>query len=252
LRPVTACGLLLIGLASGLAAQENYEIQVYASPTVAPRHLMVELHSNYTFQGERNVVNGVNPTDNALHETLELTYGINDWFETGFYVFTSARSGEGWQWVGDHIRPRVRAPDALGWPVGVSLSMEVGYQRRSYSEDTWTWEIRPILDKQWGRWYVSVNPTLEKALHGANASAGFAFAPNAKVSYSATEKVALGVEYYGSLGPGPAQHQIVPALDLTLSPDWEFNAGAAFGLTHATDRFLFKVILGRRFDFSKR
>jgi hypothetical protein len=257
LRPTTQAGGVLFGLAAslaaaGLRAQDNYEIQVYGSQTVAPQHLMVELHSNYTFEGEKNVVDGVNPTDNALHETFEFTYGFTDWFETGFYVFTSARSGEGWQWVGDHIRPRIRAPDAWDWPVGVSLSTEIGYQRRSFSEDTWTWEIRPIIDKQWGPWYVSVNPALEKSLSGVNASSGFFFAPNAKISYDVTRQVSLGVEYYGSLGPGPAQHQIVPALDLNLSPDWELNMGAAIGLTHATDHFLVKLIVGRRFDFSKR
>ena len=51
------------------------------------------------------------------------------------------------QWVGDHIRPRVRVPESWRWPVGVSLSTEVGYQRAVYSPDTWTWEIRPIVDK---------------------------------------------------------------------------------------------------------
>jgi len=32
--------------------------------------------------------------------------------------------------------------------VGLSLSTEIGYQQRSFSTDTWTVEIRPILDKQ--------------------------------------------------------------------------------------------------------
>ena len=38
--------------------------------------------------------------------------GITDWFETGFYIFTSADPQHGWQWVGDHIRPRVRVPES--------------------------------------------------------------------------------------------------------------------------------------------
>ncbi len=57
-------------------------------------------------------------------------------------------SGYGWEWVGDHIRPRVRVPEKWHWPVGVSLSNEVGYQRRQYSTDTWTWEMRPIVDQK--------------------------------------------------------------------------------------------------------
>jgi hypothetical protein len=74
-----------------------------------------------------------------------ITQGINDWSELGFYIFTSAQSGAGVQWVGDHIRPRVRIPENWRWPLGVSLSMDAGYQRAFFSRDTWTWEIRPIV-----------------------------------------------------------------------------------------------------------
>jgi hypothetical protein len=41
----------------------------------------------------------------------------------------------------------------------------------------------------------------------------------------------------------------VPAIDLDLSPDWEFNFGVGVGMTHSTDHLLIKMILGRRFDF---
>src|SRR5260221_296946 len=116
-------------------AQDNYEIQVYGSDTIEPHHTMVELHSNFTFQGSKNVVNGMIPTNHALHETIEITHGWNDWFETGFYIFTSSRNGNDVKWVGDHIRPRVRVPDKWHWPVGLSLSAVIGYQRPIFSED---------------------------------------------------------------------------------------------------------------------
>ena len=85
---------------------------------------MTEFHSNYTIDGSKTSVDGMYPTQGQFHETLELTHGFSDWFEAGFYVFTSAQQGDGWQWVGDHIRPRVRVPENWKWPVGVSLSME--------------------------------------------------------------------------------------------------------------------------------
>jgi len=91
-------------------AQDNYEIQVYPSETLEKGRTMVELHSNFTADGRRTTQNGVLPTHHAFHETLEITHGFTPWFETGFYVFTSARDGDGWQWVVDHIRPRVRVP----------------------------------------------------------------------------------------------------------------------------------------------
>ena len=70
--------------------QDNYEIQVYGSETVAPGHTMVELHSNFTVSGSKTNQDGVYATEHAWHETLEITQGITDWFETGFYIFTSA------------------------------------------------------------------------------------------------------------------------------------------------------------------
>jgi hypothetical protein len=139
-------------------AQDNYEIQVYGSDLVAPDRTSVELHSNFTVAGSKTTIDGVLPTNHVEHETVEITQGVTDWFETGFYIFTSIQSDGGWQWVGDHIRPRFRILESWHWPVGVSLSNDIGYQRPEFSADTWTWEIRPIVDKKIGRWYLSFNP----------------------------------------------------------------------------------------------
>jgi len=237
-----------------LGAQDSYEIQVYGAETIPRGETMIELHSNYTFEGNRQTINGVLPNYHALHETIEVTHGFTSWFETGFYAFTSVQPGYGWEWVGDHIRPRVRVPEAWNWPVGLSLSTEVGYQRQLFSENTWTCEIRPIIDKQWGPWYISLNPSFERALHGPGSSQGFEFSPSAKLSYDLTPQVALGVEYYSSLGQvthfsrfADQQHQIIPVIDLNLSPKWEFNFGVGVGLNGSTDDLIAKLILGRRF-----
>jgi hypothetical protein len=250
---------LLVFLPFHLYAQENYEIQVYGADTVDPGTTMVEFHSNLTLQGEKNVVNGVRPTNRAVHETIEITQGWNDWFETGFYIFTSARSGDGWDWVGDHIRPRVRVPEKWHWPVGLSLSNEIGYQRRSFSEDTWTWEIRPIIDKKVGPWYLSFNPTIEKSLHGDNVNQGFEFSPNVKISYDFSKIISGGLEYYGALGPigsfdpvAEQQQQIFPSIDLNVSPDWELNFGIGWGVTRSTDHLIVKTIIGRRFNWKRK
>jgi hypothetical protein len=237
-------------------AQDNYEIQVYGSSLVDAGHTMVELHSNFTVDGRSQEVDGLLPTRHAFHETLEITHGFTPWLEVGFYAFTSVRDGQGWNWVGDHIRPRLAVPESWHWPVGLSLSTEFGYQRRAFSTDTWTWEIRPIIDQQTGRWYWSVNPALEKSITGENAGRGWEFSPNAAVSYDVTREVTAAVEYYGSLGPvsgfDPApeqQHQLFAAVDLNVSPKWEINLGVGRGMTASTDRWLVKTILGYRLEF---
>ena len=250
---VIACAMACVGSAR---AQGNYEIQVYGADTQEPKSLMVELHSNYTVEGQKYVIDGVYPTNHQEHETIELTEGLNDWSEVGFYIFTSEQDGHGVQWVGDHIRPRVRVPDSWHWPVGVSLSTEVGYQRAVYSPDTWTWEIRPIVDKTLGRWYFAVNPALERTFHGPDVAEGIGFSPGATFTYDINKEVNLGLEYYADYcritSPCPLhyqQQQIFAVTNLNVSPKWEINIGVGLGPTAATDHLIVKGILGRRFDW---
>ena len=257
---IAALSAFLGGCAVNAVAQDNYEIQVYGSETVEPGTTMVELHSNFTINGSKTLIDGMVPTNHAVHETVEITHGFNEWFETGFYIFTSYNHyGYGYGWAGDHIRPRVRVPPSWKWPVGASMSVEFGYQRALYSPDTWTLELRPIIDKQIGRWYLAFNPTFDRSFHGPGVSQGLVFSPNVKAGYDFTKKINAGFEYYGSTGPltdfdplREQQQQLFAAIDLNVSPKWEFNAGIGVGVTAATDHLILKFILGRRFDFGHK
>jgi hypothetical protein len=251
--------ILMSSVAASGRAQGNYEVQVYGSDLVAPRATMVELHSNFTIDGTRGVIDGVLPTRHAEHETLEITHGFNEWFETGFYIFTSVQPDGGWYFVGTHIRPRIAVPEKYKLPVGLSISNEIGYQRPNFSLDTWTWEIRPIVDKKIQKLYLAFNPTFDLTLHGPDKPRGPEFSPNAKVSYDLLKKVAVGLEYYGSYGPATdwdplreQEQQFVPAIDVDFGPNWEFNFGVGVGVTQATDHLLIKAILGYRFGSNKK
>src|SRR5271170_3468292 len=242
---------LFLWCAAVALAQGNYEIQVYPSETQDPCPTMIELHSNFTIQGSKGMVDGVYGTEHQLHETVEITQGFTDWFETGLYIFTSANPNQGgWQWVGNHIRPRARVPESWHWPVGVSLSLEFGYQRYVFSPDTWTLEIRPIIDKQVGRWYLAFNPTLDRSFHGPSVSQGVVFSPNFKAGYNFTKKIQGGIEYYGSVGPitgfDPIRNQekqFGPAIHGVFPPKWNLILGGGGGVTQATDHLLIKMIL---------
>ena len=251
--------LFLVGDGFAAHAQGNYEIQVYGADTVPPSTTMLELHSNFTANGQRYVINGVYPTYQQEHESIEITQGITDWSEVGFYIFTCEQNGHGVQWVGDHIRPRVRVPDSWHWPFGFSISTEIGYQRPIYSPDTWTWEIRPIIDKAIDRWYFAVNPAIERTWHGPDTRRGFQFAPSAKLSYDFTKKISGGFEYYADYGQFFAwaslhnqQQELFAVTDLNVSPKWEFNFGVGLGGTASTDRLIIKCIVGRRFSWHKQ
>ena len=112
------------------------------------------------------------------------------------------------------------------------------------------------MDQKAGRWYWSLNPTLDRSFHGVSVNQGVVFSPNLKFSYDFTPRVAGGLEYYGSVGPvngfdavSQQQHQVFPAIDLNIAPQWEINFGLGVGLTGSTDHLIAKMILGYRFNF---
>ena len=269
---VTVCALLYAGMAS---AQNNYEIQVYPSETIAPKTLLTELHSNYTVEGSTVPQYGMLPTQGQEHETIELTQGVNDWSEVGFYIFTAERNGNGVQWVGDHIRPRVRIPPSWHWPVGLSLSNEIGYARPEFSNPTWSWQIMPIIDQTLGKWYWSVNTTMDWGIHpvpppaGENAQqrdlyyrdvspGGLTFGPAATLTFQPNKYYNVGLEYYGYYGQfgefvslHHQQQQFFPVVNLFVSPKWEINVGAGWGATAGTDHLIVKMILGHYFNWGK-
>ncbi len=241
-----------------LFSQENYEIQVYGAETMDKGQTMFEIHSNYTAKGGKDIVKGVLPSWHSIHETLEITHGITDNFELGFYLFTNYTPQHGWKVIGTHLRPRIAAPEKWKLPVGLSLSAEIGFQSKDYAAETFSMELRPIIDKTIGKLYLCLNPTLGFTFQGVEKPSAPAFAPNFKTSYAVSSKMSLGAEYYGDLGPLnnfdklPEQNQAVFFVaDLYVNPKWEINFGPGFGLTDATDGLVFKMILGRRIDWGK-
>ena len=173
-RLVILIGLVALALNTA-RAQDNYEIQVYSSEMDPPGTTTLELHSNFTAEGRGSTRDGVAPTNHVIHETLEVAHGFTDWFDTGIYVFTTIEPDTGWHFVGSHIHPRVTIPESWRWPLGLSLGQEIGFQRRQFSENTWTYEVQPILDKKVGHWYVAFNPTFDRALHGNDVHRGSEF-----------------------------------------------------------------------------
>jgi len=67
------------------------------------------------------------------------------------------------------------------------------------------------------------------------------------------------VEYYADYGSitniaslHDQQQQIFPAIDLNVSPDWEFNFGVGIGPTAATDHWISSASWGGGFQWGKK
>jgi len=224
----------LIFIAQNVNAQDAGEIQVYGSATTQKYTTMIELHSNYTFEGPRS-----NTNYHPFLQTLEVTTGLSKDAELGFYVFTYNLDGK-LQYTGSHIRPRIKAPDSWNWPVGASLSTEIGFDKDPFTNDLdWGAEIRPIFDKTMGDHYLAFNPSLGVSFTNKETL----FEPNFKYAYASSPKANIGFEYYGNTGKlfSPyklpnQEHQLYLVLDLFLHPLYEFNFGIGKGLTESSNK----------------
>src|SRR5262245_52997160 len=244
-------GVSLLGAGSA-AAQDLFEIQVYPYETVPPGRTMVELHNNFFPSGTKDAPSGEFAEHHQARTPLEVTHGFTKYFELGGYIVTASHvPGEGPQFAGTRIRPRFRLPETPRFFFNVSVSLELGFNQPEFEANTRTLEIRPILEHEEGRFYLSINPDLSKALKGPDSGSAPEFEPGVKVAWSVTPKVAAGVEYYGATGPithfeprGDQRHMIFPTIDLDVSPDWELNFAIGRGLTGASEHWVLKAIVG--------
>lgn len=217
---------------------------------------MVEFHMNYYPSGTQNSELGVYPNNHQFHFTTEITHGLTPHWELGTYLVTAYVPDAGLKFVGWRIRPRYRVPETLRLPFKLSVSTEMAFTRHQFDTNTITLEIRPILEKELGKWYVSVNPDLTKSFQGVDAHRGFGMEPGVKVSYNLTKVIAPGLEYYAETGPiahfsslHDQHHLIFPTLDLNASPNWELNFAVGRGLTGTSEHWVIKWIVGYRFKF---
>jgi hypothetical protein len=198
---------------------------------------------------------GINPTitgDHVLHETVEATLALSHWAEVAVYAFGSKVGGSAVTWVGSTGRVKLQVPASWRWAVGVAVSNEIEYERSTNSIASWTWELRPIVDKTAGRWYFAFNPVIARQVHGPGVNTGVQFAPSGRMTFDVSPKVTAGAEYFGAWGrigafavPSSRLQQLYAVADLHLSPLWEISAGVGAGLTPATSQLAAKLVLGR-------
>lgn len=246
----------LLSLPARASAQDLFEIQVYPYDTVAPRHTMVEFHMNFFPSGTEDTENGTFANNHQFHFTIEVTRGLTKHFELAGYLVTAYVPDVGPKFVGARIRPRFRLPEEWHLPFKVSISTEMGFNKRQFDPNTITLEIRPILEKELGKWYLSFNPDFSKSLRGPDSHRGFEFEPGVKVSYAVTKRVEPGFEYYAATGPlthferlRDQHHLVFPTVDVNAGPNWELNFGVGRGLTGTSEQWIVKWIVGYRFSF---
>jgi hypothetical protein len=236
-------------------AIDPFELQVYDGTANSPGVPGLELHLNAWPTGNR----AFSPPEAALHgqihATLEPSLGVLPFWELGMYLQAAVRTDVGAvDWAGVKFRSKFVTPPSFDrhWSLGVNL--EVSYLPATYDHERWGSEIRPIVAWHHPDWLFAFNPILDQALTSPDASQGPSFEPALKAARN-VGPVALGLEYYGSIGalsaPLPWKEQdqrLFECGDLLSVPRLELNGCVGEGLNEKSRGIVVKFIVGWEFE----
>lgn len=249
LRVSRLAAIVIAAAAWPLAAHAvTDEIQVYNAEIAQPGQWTLEQHLNYAINGRKQPdFPGGFVSNHALNGTPELAYGVNDWYELGWYApFTVDQSG---QLVSDGFKFRQLwvVPDAAKREVFYGVNLELSYATPRFSDTAYGAEIRPIIGWRKGEWEFIVNPIVDLGF-GRNGQAEFA--PAARVARKFGDDLSFGLEYYSTLGPLGAfpafseqQHTVFGVVDFKVGR-FDVDVGVGYGLTSGSDRLVTKLIIG--------
>jgi hypothetical protein len=229
------------------------EIQVYLDDLTKPGHFGADLHNSFVVRGDRTPeYPGALPTHQMYRFTPEIYYGVSDTFEIGLYLLTTKAPGTGPNYDGQKLRFKYIAPHDEESGSFWGLNLEIGKTHRRVSEVPWNAQLKGIYGFRSGPWTVGFNSDLDWSLSGSpNSPVALGF--DTKVAYSTGHGYQVGFESYNELGPlrqlgrlNTLSQTLYAVVDTQIGKV-DLNAGIGRGLTTASDRWVFKFILGLQY-----
>jgi hypothetical protein len=249
-RAVAFAAIAILCLCGRARAIDFYEIEIYTTETTPKDGFEIELHSNsVTTATGTEAHNQLNPYQ--IHETLEATYGLTPHIEVGQYLATARLGNGNYEYAGSRTKCHFGLALTDSWPFQIGANVELGYMRRAAEENPLTLELRPIIQRRFGKLWIVANLAFEKPFRGPGTHKGMTFAPSGEIIYDLFAWVSPALEYYGDMGAvehfpsvQDQQHFVVPALNFHFIPQLELNLGIGFGVTRASNGAFLKSIVG--------
>lgn len=234
-------------------ALDPFEIQVYDGTANAAGEAALELHLNYVVRGLQSSVRPELPPDHQAHVTLEPSYGVTSSWELGGYLQGSLRPDGTFDYAGAKLRSKFVTPPAWHDHLRLGINVELSLLPATYDRSRWGAEVRPIAAWEDDRWIFAVNPNLGMSLAAPDGQEGPSFEPGAMAKLKLAG-IALGVEYFASLGPvrsflpiAQQEHYVFETIDVLSWRGMELNVGLGEGLTAASNSIVLKTIIGYAF-----
>lgn len=247
--------LLAFSLMPGAPAQaqiDPWEFEVYPYATLSRGTAEVETNNAVVANGHSaggdGTASGTFKSQAMWYNQYEFTYGVTDRLEAAFYLELAHPSGSQFWYAGSKYRMRGRLLDEGELPVDLGWYAEFEWHKTpQFDESDLELELRPIVQKDIGRFSVIANPVFEKSLLGAGHNQGFEFGYRSALYYAWKPYLSPGMEFYGGIGllddSDPLtrqQHYVFPVMWGHLPYGAEYNLGPGFGLTRGSDHVLVK------------
>lgn len=253
-KRLTCSALLLSAASAAFAAPE--EIQVYLDEFTEPGKYGLDFHSNYVLSAQPGSV-----TRRQLRVTPELSYGINENWETALYWLTSAGPAiSGGRPITDGAKVRLkwrpRAP-SVDSPWYGAINFEVGKLSQRFNSEGTSAEVKFIGMYSQGPWVLGANLNIGRSLRRPARTAA-TYEVDTKLSYRLKPEVdgdwRIGLEHYAFMDAIRAQ--VTPSArtaNTFLVTDfafrgWDFNLGLGKASGATPDRLLVKAIIGVPFN----
>ena len=243
-------GVCLALALPALARAQADEIQVYDGGLASPGTFNLTIHNNFIARGLKDVpFEGGVSAHRSFNGVPEWAYGVTSWFEAGLYLplYTNDRN-EGFGLDGFKLRALFAKPgnDDRKFIYGVNFEFSVNARR--WDEKRVSSEMRPIVGWHFGKVDLIFNPIVDTAYDGFGK---LEFVPAVRLAWNVKPKWQAAIEEYAYLGhfedflPGREQgHQICAVVDHS-GKTWDVQFGVGLGLTDASDKLTFKMILAR-------
>ena len=255
MKKLLAAALLMTGV--GLAAPERAyaqadEIQVYDGGRAPKGVFNLTVHNNLIAKGIKTTpfAGGVT-ADQSFNGVPEWAYGVSNWFEAGLYLPLYTRDKNlGFGLNGFKLRTLFATPHGEDRKVALGANFEFSYNAKRWDTTRITSEIRPIIAFHVNpKFDFIVNPIVDTAYDGFG---NLEFVPAVRAAYMPRPDWALSLETYSDFGhfngfdaARDQSHQLFGVIDHTAKNGFEMEFGVGVGLTDASDRLTFKMILAK-------
>ncbi len=226
--------LCVFNFLSSAHAIEYKELEVYGYRTASVRELEIENSTSASSNDRQEILS------RTLRSSFEFVYGVTDRLEIAAYLDYLRPPDEKFEYTSFRAHARTHFYEKGELPVDLGAYLEVELPKNTAEKDM-AFELKPILEKDFSRWTISLNPQIElehqideKDSNATSKTWLWVFGMSSSLSYRLNDRFKPHLDLFQGFTDQDAL--LMPAFDIVLADHLKFTFGLGFGLNDRTER----------------